>query len=150
MSDEINDKNNAKVGDQAFSLDEDDMSSSTFSQDVRKAAINDSVQQIRAIHPLGMRVVVKIRPEATTTDSGLYLPEGAKEASQESLLGQVLSVATAFDEEEVDQEANISGIPEGALVLIEKTAGVRVPWDDDLRIVETKDVLAMIDEISLS
>jgi hypothetical protein len=34
-------------------------------------------------------------------------------------------------------------------VLILKTAGVKVPWDEDMRIVETKEVLATIDEIAL-
>jgi co-chaperonin GroES (HSP10) len=147
MSDEINNK---KLSEETFGLEEDDMSANGFSQDKRMTSIRDSVQQIRSIHPIGMRVVVKVRPEANTTDSGLYLPEGSKEAGQESLLGEVLAVATAFDEEEVDQEANISGIPEGALVLLEKSAGVRVPWDDSLRLVETKDILAIIEEISLS
>jgi hypothetical protein len=48
-----------------------------------------------------------------------------------------------------DEEANISGIPLGALVLIGKHAGVRVPWDDNLRLVETKEILALVHEMSL-
>jgi hypothetical protein len=49
-----------------------------------------------------------------------------------------------------DEETNVSGIPLGAMVLIPKTVGVRVPWDEDLRIIDTREVLAVIDEISLT
>ena len=41
-------------------------------------------RQIRRLHPLGLRVVVRSQRDANVTDSGLYLPEGAKEAMQES------------------------------------------------------------------
>ena len=105
--------------------------------------------KLRSIHPLGMRVLIKIRPDANQTDSGLYLPEGSKEESAESFLGEVLQVASAHDEE-TDEEHNISGIPEGALVLIEKNVGVGVPWDDSLRLVETADVLAVVAEVDIN
>ena len=42
---------------------------------------------------------------------------------------------------------NVAGVPNGAKVLFEKTAGVKVPWDDELRLLETKEVLATVDEI---
>ncbi len=103
---------------------------------------------IRSIHPLGMRVVVKIRKEVNQTETGLYLPEGAKQAKQESILGEVLEVASAIDSD-TEEEHNISGIPEGALVLIARDAGTVVPWDEDLRIVETKEVLAIVNEIDV-
>ena len=38
--------------------------------------------------------------------------------------------------------------PLAARVLLAKAAGIKVPWDDDLRILETKEVLATVDEIS--
>ena len=82
------------------------------------------------------------------TDTGLYLPEGAKQTMDDSVLAEVVEVASALDSN-TQEETNVSGIPNGALVLISKTAGVRVPWDDDLRLVETRDVLAVVDEISL-
>ncbi|MCB0322494.1 MAG: co-chaperone GroES [Bdellovibrionales bacterium] len=104
---------------------------------------------IRRIDPLGMRVVVKIRRDTNRTETGLYLPEGAKQSKQESLVGEVLEVASARDMD-TDEEANISGIPNGSLVLIPADAGVRVPWDEDLRIVDTKEVLALVTEVSLS
>ncbi len=104
-------------------------------------------KKIRKINPLGMRVVVKILSDQNMTEAGLYLPEGAKQAMMESLRAKVVEVARAEDEHD---DANVSGIPLGEYVLIPKTAGVRVPWDDTLRIVDTKDVLAVIREISVS
>ena len=106
-------------------------------------------RKIRRVHPLGFRVLVKIQKDANVTDSGLYLPEGAKELMQESVVAQVIEVASAVDTD-TSEETNVSGVPLGSTVLIPKTTGVRVPWDDDLRIVETKDILALVDEISLT
>lgn len=102
----------------------------------------------RAIHPLGYRVVVRILKDHNQTEGGLYLPEGAKETMQESLLVQVVEVATATDDD-TDHETNVSGVPLGALVLIPKTAGIKIPWDDNLRVVDTEDVLAVITEESV-
>lgn len=106
-------------------------------------------RKIRRVHPLGFRVLVKIQRDANVTDSGLYLPEGAKELMQESVVAQVIEVASAVDTD-TSEETNVSGVPLGSTVLIPKATGVRVPWDDDLRIVETKDILALVDEISLT
>ena len=96
-----------------------------------------------------MRVLVKIRKEENQTNTGLYLPEGAKEARQASIFGEVIEVARAVDSDSLE-EANISGIPQGATVLIAKNAGIQVPWDEDLRIVETKEVLAIVTEVGVS
>ncbi len=96
----------------------------------------------KKINPLGMRVLVKIIPSSDRTSSGLYLPEGAKESMQESLLGVVIGVATAYDG---SQEANISGVPLNSYVLIPKNSGIRIPWDDSVRVVEVKDILALVD-----
>ena len=104
-----------------------------------------SRKQIRTINPLGMRVVVRLRPETNVTEGGLYLPEGAKQSLQESLLAEIVEVASAIDVD-TDEETNVSGVPLGALVLIPKKAGVTVPWDDTLRIVDTKEVLAIVAE----
>jgi len=107
------------------------------------------VRRIRKVHPLGLRVVVRILKDANVTDTGLYLPEGAKESMQESVLAEVVEVASAVDSD-TEEETNVSGIPLKSTVLIAKTAGVRVPWDENLRIVDTRDVLAMVDEITLT
>jgi sRNA-binding protein len=60
-------------------------------------------------------------------------------------VASAIEVADSGEEEEV----NVSGIPSGALVLLPKKAGVRVPWDDELRIVDTKEVLAIVSEVDI-
>ena len=104
--------------------------------------------KLREISPLGYRVLVQIEKLPDQTRGGLYLPDGAKEREQQSLLASVKEVASALDEE-TEEEENISGIPQGALVLIPSTAGVKVPWDDTLRIVDSQDVLAMVEEAEM-
>jgi co-chaperonin GroES (HSP10) len=42
---------------------------------------------------------------------------------------------------------NVAGVPHGAKVIFGKTAGVKVPWDEELRLLETKEILATVDEI---
>lgn len=95
-----------------------------------------------------MRVLVRLQRDNNVSDGGLYLPEGAKASQSESVLAEVLEVATAGDHGSED-EANISGVPLGATVLIPKDAGTKVPWDDNLRIIETKEVLAIVHEMSI-
>lgn len=107
-----------------------------------------NARPIRRVHPLGMRVLVKIRELDEVTGGGLYLPENARLKGSQSLLAEVMQVACAVDDQ-THEETNISGIPLGALVLIEKESGIPVPWDDALRIVETKEVLALVDEVEL-
>lgn len=107
-----------------------------------------SAKRIRKIHPLGFRIVVRLQRDSNVTDAGLYLPEGAKQSMMESVVAEVIEVASAMDDR-TDEETNVSGIPLGAHVLIPKNAGIKVPWDDDVRVVETKDVLALIDEINI-
>lgn len=106
-------------------------------------------KKVRKINPLGMRVVVRVKKDGNQTEGGLYLPEGAKQSMAESLIAEVIEVASAIDDH-TDEETNVSGIPLGALVLISKDIGVKVPWDDDLRIIETKHVLAIINEIDIT
>ena len=108
-------------------------------------------RSLRSIHPLGFRVVVRIRKEEARTDSGLYLPEGSKTAQQESILGEVIEVASAIEMDQggEEEEINVSGVPAGALVLLPRDAGIRVPWDEELRIVETKQILAIVSEVDI-
>lgn len=109
-----------------------------------------SIDSVKFMHinPLGFRVVVKVRKSLNKTQSGLYIPEGAKETNQQSLLAEVTEVASAIDHD-TNEETNISGIPLGALVLISANAGVTIPWDETLRIVETHNVLAIVEEIKV-
>jgi co-chaperonin GroES (HSP10) len=105
---------------------------------------------VRHIMPLGPRVLVRVIHEADVADSGLYLPAGAKERLSESLFGEVVEVARAStgNPKEDGFGTNVAGVPHGAKILFEKSAGIRVPWDDDLRVLETKEVLATVQEIS--
>jgi co-chaperonin GroES (HSP10) len=106
-------------------------------------------RKIRHIMPLGPRVLVKVIHEGDQAESGLYLPQGAKERLQESLFGEVIEVARAEPrEKEEGFGVNVAGVPHGAKVLFARDAGTRVPWNDDLRILETKEVLATVEEIS--
>ncbi len=100
----------------------------------------------RLILPLGMRVLVQVIRDEERTDSGLYLPAGAKEAQDDALYGKVIEVAR--DRPTTDEATeNVSGVPHGAYVLFRKEAGVRVPWDDRLRLIDVKDVLATVEEV---
>jgi chaperonin GroES len=104
---------------------------------------------VRHIMPLGPRVLVRVTPQDDRAESGLYLPQGAKERTQEALFGEVIEVARAepSDPKEDGFGVNVAGVPNGAKVLFGKTAGVKVPWDEELRLLETKEVLATVDEI---
>ena len=106
-------------------------------------------KQMHHVNPLGMRVLVRIVKMHNVTEGGLYLPEGAKEAADESVLAEVIEVASALDDQ-THEETNISGVPLGSIVLIPRRSGVRVPWDDGLRIVETKEVLAIVEKVNVT
>ncbi len=97
--------------------------------------------------PLGMRVLVSVLEKDERTDAGLYLPDGAKEAQDEALYGQVIEVARDKPSAE-DLGENVSGVPNGSNVLFKKDAGIRVPWDERLRILDVKDILATVEELS--
>ena len=93
-----------------------------------------------------MRVLVQIIRDEDRTDAGLYLPAGAKEANDDALYGKVIEVARDRPTTNEASE-NVSGVPLGAYVLLRKEAGVRVPWDDRLRVIDVKDVLATVEEV---
>jgi chaperonin GroES len=101
----------------------------------------------RLILPLGLRVLVSVIRDEDRTDAGLYLPEGAKEQHNEALYGEVIEVAR--DKPTTAELAeNVSGVPHGSKVLFKKEAGVKVPWDDKLRLLDVKDILATVEEHS--
>ena len=102
----------------------------------------------RLILPLGLRVLVELIRLEERTDGGLYLPAGAKEAGDDALYGKVIEVARDRPTSD-DVTENVSGVPHGAHVLFRKDAGVRVPWDDRLRLIDVKDILATVEEVTV-
>jgi co-chaperonin GroES (HSP10) len=103
---------------------------------------------VRDIQPLGPRVLIRLIKSGDRHESGLYLPAGAREAHQEAFYGEVVEVARATGaEEQKSFGTNVSGVPCGSRVLVRKDAGVAVPWDDSLRVIDVKDVLATVTEV---
>ncbi|KIG14033.1 hypothetical protein DB30_07300 [Enhygromyxa salina] len=106
-------------------------------------------------------MLVRVIKDPDRLDSGLFLPEGAKENARQALLGEVVEVARTMpkvayefgpDDDDDDDDgagfgANVSGIPLGAKVLFGKARGLAVPWDDSLRVVDVRYLLAIVDEI---
>jgi co-chaperonin GroES (HSP10) len=120
----------------------------------------------RHVQPLGPRVLIRIKRGTDRLDSGLFLPKGAKDDHAEALLGEVVEVARTLpnvgshvgsapdageDEDDRDPPGdfgeNVSGVPLGALVLVPKQRGIALPWDDSLRLIEVRHILAIVDEI---
>jgi co-chaperonin GroES (HSP10) len=107
-------------------------------------------QFARHVMPLGMRVLVRLIPSEDRSASGLFLPPGAKDATARAGYGQVVEVARASPKPGDESfDANVSGVPQDAFVLFPKDSGVPVPWDENLRVVDVKDILAIVDEHAL-
>lgn len=117
----------------------------------------------RHVQPVGPRILVRVVKGPDRSESGLFLPQGVKEDHAAALLGEVLEVARtmpkaetlpeddlerADDSTRIDLGKNVSGIPLGANVLFEKERGVMVPWDESLRLLEVRHVLALVDIIT--
>jgi co-chaperonin GroES (HSP10) len=120
---------------------------------VQSASSNDALpvdsRVTRHVMPLGPRILARILPSENRTATGLFLPEGAKDSVAEAAYAVVVEVARAAADEQEGFGTNVSGIPDGARVLFGKNKGIPVPWDDKLRIVDVKDVLAIVEEIGL-
>jgi chaperonin GroES len=121
-----------------------------MTQPFDKNTPNDNPGKVtRYIQPLGMRVLIRLIPEEARSDAGLYLPEGAKEKMIDAYYGEVVEVARAQESDETgDLGANVSGIPCGSRVLFPKDVGIRVPWNDELRLLEVKHLLAIVEEVA--
>ena len=102
---------------------------------------------IRHIKPLGPRVLIRTVKLEERSATGLYLPEGVKEEHDDALYGEVVEVARAEQGDEPTLGENVSGIPLGAFVLFPKSEGLRIPWDDELRLLDVKHILATVEEI---
>lgn len=112
----------------------------------------------RHIQPLGPRVLVRVVQSPDRLESGLFLPQGAKDEHAEALLCEVVEVARTmpsnvrFDDDSAEDSVaslgeNVSGIPVGSKVLLSKERGIRIPWDETLRLVAVRYILAIVDEI---
>ena len=113
----------------------------------------------RHIQPIGPRVLVRLIKTPDRSESGLYLPAGARDNHSEALLAEVVEVARTMpraayiddgdddDDDAPDLGENVSGIPVGAQVLFSKEQGITVPWDDSLRLLSVRHVLAIVDII---
>lgn len=103
-------------------------------------------RRIRHIQPVGPRVLIRLKDADERSPGGLYLPQGVAEKHVEALYGEVVEVARANPEADTLGK-NVSGIPAGADVLFDKEAGFRIPWEPALRLVETRDILAVVEEL---
>ena len=115
----------------------------------------------RHVQPVGPRILIRVIKTPDRSESGLYLPAGAKGGHSEALLAEVVEVArtqpkAAYiddgydDDDDSDRPGlgeNVSGIPVGAQVLFACDQGVTVPWDDSLRLLSVRHVLAIVDII---
>ena len=85
------------------------------------------------IKPLGNRVLISLEEAVEKTNSGIYLPEGAKEKPQ---AGEVIAIGSA---EEIEVKV-------GDKVLYQKFSGTKVKDNNDqeLLLIEQTDILAVI------
>ena len=112
----------------------------------------------RHVQPLGPRVLVRVLRGDDRSAGGLYLPVGAKDEAAQALMGEVVEVARTqpntsplpLDDEDDDEPGlgtNVSGVPLGSQVLFGREKGIVVPWDDTLRIIDVRHVLAIVESI---
>lgn len=93
------------------------------------------------IKPLGERIVVEVQEKAAKTESGLFLPETAKEKPQE---GVILAVGSG----RVLESGAVApmDVKVGDKVLFAKYSGNEVKLDDkNLLIIRQSDVLGILD-----
>ena len=85
------------------------------------------------IKPLGNRVLISLAEVVEKTNSGIYLPEEAKEKPQ---AGEVIAIGSA---EEIEVKV-------GDKVLYQKFSGTKVKDNNDqeLLLIEQTDILAVI------
>ena len=93
------------------------------------------------LKPLGDRLIVKAIEEEETTQSGLVLPDTAKEKPQK---GKVIAVGDGAWDEDGEKRIPLD-VAEGDEVLYSKYGGTEVKVDgDDLLVLRESDVLAKV------
>jgi len=93
------------------------------------------------IKPLGDRVVVRPKPAEEKTDSGLYIPESAKEKPQK---GTVVAIGPGRVENGTQIDLTVE---EGDEVLYGKYAGTEVTIDGkDMLIMRENDIFGIVED----
>jgi len=93
------------------------------------------------LKPLGDRLIVKAIEEEETTQSGLVLPDTAKEKPQK---GKVIAVGDGAWDEDGEKRIPLD-VAEGDEVLYSKYGGTEVKVDgDELLVLRESDVLAKV------
>ncbi len=92
-----------------------------------------------SLKPLGDRIAVKYVETEEKTESGIVLPDTAKEEKPQQ--GEVIAVGKGcYDDEDDDLEISV-----GDMVVFDKFAGTEVTVDgEDFIIVSLDDVLAVV------
>ena len=94
------------------------------------------------LRPLGDRVVVEPQEREERTESGLYIPETAKEKPQQ---GTVLAVGQGRRDDSGNRVA--MDVQQGQTVLYAKYAGTEVKMDGKkLLILKETDILAIVEQ----
>ncbi|MDX2116390.1 MAG: co-chaperone GroES [Planctomycetota bacterium] len=95
------------------------------------------------VRPLGDKILVKRDEAGDKTESGIYLPESAKDKPK---TGTVQAVGTGAVNSETGERIPLS-VKKGDKVLFSSYAGSEVKLDKDtLLIMSETDILAVIDE----
>jgi chaperonin GroES len=93
------------------------------------------------LKPLGDRLIVKAIEEEETTQSGIVLPDTAKEKPQK---GTVVAVGEGAWDEDGEKRIPLD-VAEGDEVLYSKYGGTEIKVDgDDLLVLRESDVLAKV------
>ena len=94
------------------------------------------------LKPLGDRLIVKASEEEETTESGIVLPDTAKEKPQK---GKVLAVGEGNWDEDGEKRIPLD-VSEGDEILYSKYGGTEITLeDDDVLVLRESDVLAKVE-----
>ncbi len=92
------------------------------------------------LKPLGDRVVIKVLEAEEKTESGIYLPDDAKEKPQQ---GKVLAVGPGKYNEK--GELNEVAVNVGDVVIFAKYSGTEIKYKgEELLILKEPDILAIV------
>lgn len=94
------------------------------------------------VRPLGDKILVKRDEAASKTDSGIFLPESAKDKPKQ---GKVVAVGNGILNKETGQYLPFS-VKKGDSVIFSSYAGTEVKIDNDTFLIMTEeDILAVVD-----